>query len=39
VLVLFLFVKTRYEEHLLKSRYPDYPEYRARAWGLLPPLR
>jgi protein-S-isoprenylcysteine O-methyltransferase Ste14 len=39
VLVAFLFVKTRFEERLLATRYPQYSEYRKRSWGLIPGLR
>ena len=34
--LVFLFVKVRFEERLLLARYRDYGEYRKRAWGLLP---
>jgi protein-S-isoprenylcysteine O-methyltransferase Ste14 len=39
LLVALLLVKSRYEERLLAARYPDYAAYRARTWGVLPPLR
>lgn len=32
----FLIVKTRYEERLLLSAYPDYRAYKQRTWGLIP---
>jgi protein-S-isoprenylcysteine O-methyltransferase Ste14 len=38
-LVALLLAKARYEERLLATRYPDYAAYRARTWGVLPPLR
>jgi protein-S-isoprenylcysteine O-methyltransferase Ste14 len=37
--IAFLFVKARFEERLLTSRYPQYREYRKRSWGLIPGLR
>jgi protein-S-isoprenylcysteine O-methyltransferase Ste14 len=39
VVIAFLFVKTRFEERLLATHYPQYPEYRKRSWGLIPGLR
>jgi len=39
VVIVFLFIKVRLEERLLLERYPDYAEYRRRAWGLVPGLR
>ncbi len=36
VTIGFLVVKTRYEESLLQERYPDYAEYKKRAWGIIP---
>jgi protein-S-isoprenylcysteine O-methyltransferase Ste14 len=38
-LIALLFMKARYEERLLGVRYPDYAAYRARTWGVLPPIR
>jgi|ERR1700722_13810932 protein-S-isoprenylcysteine O-methyltransferase Ste14 len=39
VVIAFLFVKTRFEERLLAARYPGYPDYRTRTWGLIPGLK
>jgi len=39
VVIVFLLAKTRYEEHLLANRYPEYTEYRRRTWGIIPGLR
>ena len=39
VVIVFLFIKVRLEERLLLERYPEYAEYRRRAWGLVPGLR
>ncbi len=39
VVIAFLFVKTRFEERLLETHYPEYSEYRKRSWGLIPGLR
>ncbi len=36
VIVVFLVVKSRFEERLLRERYPDYAEYMKRSWGVLP---
>lgn len=35
-LVTLLLGKARFEEQLLRERYPDYDAYRARTWGVLP---
>jgi len=32
IVIGFLFVKSRFEEQLLAARYPEYSEYRKRAW-------
>ncbi|HEY6843988.1 MAG TPA: isoprenylcysteine carboxylmethyltransferase family protein [Thermoanaerobaculia bacterium] len=32
VIIVFLFVKSRFEEQLLSARYVDYAAYRKRAW-------
>jgi protein-S-isoprenylcysteine O-methyltransferase Ste14 len=37
--IAFLFNKTRFEERLLATRYPQYSEYCKRSWGLIPGLR
>ena len=37
--IVFLLFKTRYEEALLQTRYPDYSAYRSRTWGVIPLLR
>ena len=39
VMMAFLFVKVRLEERLLAARYPEYADYRRRAWGLIPGVR
>jgi protein-S-isoprenylcysteine O-methyltransferase Ste14 len=39
VIVTFFFVKAQFEEQLLQERYPDYAQYRARSWGIIPGLR
>jgi protein-S-isoprenylcysteine O-methyltransferase Ste14 len=36
-LIALLLVKARFEERLLAARYPDYPAYRSRTWGVLTP--
>ncbi len=36
VVIGFLVVKSRYEESLLVARYPEYPQYRRRTWGVIP---
>jgi protein-S-isoprenylcysteine O-methyltransferase Ste14 len=36
-LVALLCVKSRFEEQLLRARYPDYGAYRARTWGVITP--
>ena len=28
--------KARYEEGLLRARYPEYPDYQRRSWGVVP---
>jgi protein-S-isoprenylcysteine O-methyltransferase Ste14 len=33
---VFLMIKVRVEERLLVVRYPEYVEYRRRAWGIVP---
>jgi protein-S-isoprenylcysteine O-methyltransferase Ste14 len=38
VVVIFLVVKSRYEEHLLVERYPGYQEYRRQTLGVVPGL-
>lgn len=38
IVIAFLVVKARFEEQLLAARYPEYGEYRARTWGILPRL-
>ena len=38
-LIALLLMKARYEERLLSVRYADYAAYRARTWGVVPPLR
>ena len=38
-LVALLLMKARHEERLLATRYPEYPAYRARTWGVIPPIR
>lgn len=37
--LVFLFVKVRFEERLLFGKYASYAEYRRRTWGLLPFVR
>ena len=37
VLVVFLVAKSRFEETLLQSRYPEYADYRRTTWGVIPP--
>ena len=39
VVVVFMIVKSRFEERLLAARYPAYAEYRRRTWGVIPPIR
>ena len=39
VIITFLFVKALFEEQLLQERYPDYAEYKARSWGIIPGVR
>lgn len=34
-IVAFLAAKVRFEERLLSARYPEYPAYRKRTWGLI----
>lgn len=34
--VVFYFAKARYEERLLTAHYPDYSDYRAHTWGIVP---
>ena len=36
VVIAYLAVKVRFEERLLLARYPEYAEYRTKAWGLVP---
>ena len=38
VVIVFLVIKVRFEERLLAERYPEYADYRRRAWGVLPGL-
>ena len=37
--LVFLVVKSRFEERLLLRRYSSYADYRQRTWGLLPFFR
>lgn len=37
--IAFLLIKARLEETLLVARYPDYADYRKRAWGVIPGFR
>ena len=39
VVVLFLMVKVRFEQVLLRARYPQYGDYQRRTWGVIPGLR
>jgi protein-S-isoprenylcysteine O-methyltransferase Ste14 len=39
VVIVFLVMKSCYEERLLAMRYPQYSEYRKRSWGLIPGMR
>ena len=39
IVVMFLFLKARFEEKLLSAVYPDYADYRRRTWGLFSDLR
>ena len=32
IVIVFLIVKSRFEERLLTARYPDYSSYRDRTW-------
>ena len=34
-LIVLLLRKARFEEGLLRARYPDYADYRARTWGVI----
>lgn len=36
IVILYLAIKIRFEERMLLASYPDYAEYRHRAWGLVP---
>jgi protein-S-isoprenylcysteine O-methyltransferase Ste14 len=36
VVIAFLIVKSRFEEKLLLSRYPEYVAYKSRTWGIVP---
>jgi protein-S-isoprenylcysteine O-methyltransferase Ste14 len=36
-LVAMLVTKARFEEQLLRARYPGYDAYRARTWGVIAP--
>ena len=36
IVVIFLIVKVRFEERLLRARYPDYAAYQSRTWGIIP---
>jgi protein-S-isoprenylcysteine O-methyltransferase Ste14 len=36
VVMVFLIVKSRFEEELLQVRYPEYAEYKTRTWGVVP---
>lgn len=35
-LIVLLVRKSRFEEGLLQSRYPEYADYRGRTWGVVP---
>lgn len=35
VLIGFLVVKSKFEEQLLRERYPEYAEYMRRSWGVI----
>lgn len=39
VIITFLFAKAQFEEQLLQERYPDYLQYKACSWGIIPGLR
>ena len=39
LVIAYLAFKVRLEEKLLAARYPEYPSYRKRTWGLLPGWR
>jgi len=39
VVIVFLLIKARFEEKLLRARYPDYAGYLRRSWGIVPGLR
>ena len=39
IVIVFLVMKVRVEEELLRAVYPDYPQYKARTSGLFPGLR
>jgi protein-S-isoprenylcysteine O-methyltransferase Ste14 len=39
VVVVFLMVKARFEQVLLRARYPEYADYQRRTWGIIPGLR
>jgi len=36
--IIFLARKVRFEEMRLAARYPAYPAYKRRTWGLFPPM-
>ena len=36
IVVVYLAIKIRFEEKMLLASYPEYSEYRHRAWGLVP---
>lgn len=38
VLIAFLVVKSKFEERLLRERYPEYAESMRRSWGVIPGL-
>ena len=38
-IIVFLIVKSRFEEQLLEQRYPEYRQYKTRSWGIIPGLR
>jgi len=36
ITIIFFLLKVRVEEKLLLARYPEYGEYKRRAWGIIP---
>ena len=36
ITIIFFLFKVRVEEKLLLARYPEYGEYKRRAWGIIP---